>query len=67
MNDTNDTEPIAEFKDAKVWYYESNAANEDLKTKHEGPVKIYPNWVRLGAVAIPTWIPRENVQQVHER
>jgi transposase-like protein len=70
-------EPIAQFDDAVCFYYEAAAANPvrppehpddsiPSPTRHEGPVAIYGGWVRLGG-PIPTWVPREAVEAVHER
>jgi hypothetical protein len=58
-------EPLREIEDGVVWYFEGE--NTDLKGKFEGSIEIYRNWVRTGGLAVPTWIPRERVEQVHER
>jgi len=59
------SEPLVEIEDGVVWYFEGE--DGDLKGKHEGRIAIYPDWVRLGNLAVPTWVPRERVEQVHER
>jgi len=61
-----DREPITTIDDGVVWYYEG-PDDADLKTRHEGRIEVYPNWVRLGGLGIPTWVPRERVEQVGER
>lgn len=61
-------EPIREIDGATIWYYEGER-EQDLKVRSENvPVEIYEGWVRIGkGVQIPTWIPREMVEQIHER
>jgi hypothetical protein len=56
-------QPIREIEDGVVWYHEGET---DAKTKHEGKIEVYPNWVRLGGLMINSWVPRERVEQVHE-
>jgi hypothetical protein len=58
-------ESLVEIEDGVVWYFEGEDAA--LKGKHEGPIEVYPNWIRLGGLGISTWVPRERVEQVHER
>jgi len=58
-------EPLVEIDDGVVWYFEGE--DQDLKGKFEGSITVYPDWVRTGGLAVPTWIPRERVEQVHER
>jgi hypothetical protein len=57
-------EPIKRIENGVVWYFEGEGA--DIKGKHEGTVEIWPDFVRLVG-PIPTWVPRERVEQVHER
>lgn len=59
------SEPLVEIEDGVVWYFEGEDAG--LKGKHEGRIEVYPDWVRLGGLAVPAWVPRERVEQVHER
>ena len=54
-----DQEPIATL-DGACWYYEG-PVGEQVKTRHEGKIEVYPNWVYLGA---GHWVPRERVEQV---
>lgn len=56
---------LVEIEDGVAWYFEG--ADGASKSKHEGAIAIYPGWVRLGGLTIPTWVPRERVEQVHER
>ena len=59
-------EPIADLEDGVAWYFEGKTPRS--KVTHEGAIAIYPGWVRLGAgPSIPTWVPRDRVEQVHER
>jgi hypothetical protein len=60
-----DSTPLLEIEDGVAWYFEGTDGAS--KTKHEGSVAVYPDWVRLGGLAIPTWVPRDRVEQVHER
>lgn len=54
-------DPIAEYRNATVW------AKCDDGTKSEGGrTEIYPNWVRVRGLN-GVWIPREQVEQLHER
>ncbi len=53
-------EPLREFSDAKVYTKPESLGN------HEGRVEIYPNWVRLVGGAMPTWVPRDEIEQIHE-
>jgi hypothetical protein len=58
--------PFKRIENGVVWFVEGEDA--DLQGKHEGPIELYPDWVRLvGTGGIPTWVPRERVEQVHER
>jgi hypothetical protein len=60
-----ETEPIKQINGV-CWYYpggKERADAEDVKTKHEGEIEIYPGWVKLGRVQA-TWIPREDVEQI---
>lgn len=59
------SEPLIEIEDGVVWYFEGESANS--KTKHEGHIEVYPDWLRLVGMAVPAWVPRERVEQVHER
>jgi hypothetical protein len=55
--------PLREISDGVCWYFE-----DESKVRHEGRIEVHHGWVRLGdGLSIPTWIPRENVQQVMER
>lgn len=58
-------EPLREISGGIVWYYDEDPHREGSPTKFEGTIQIYPGWVRIGS-PITTWIPRENVDQVHE-
>jgi hypothetical protein len=73
----DDRDPIADFKDATVWYYEGAAVcpvrqpehpeeSPRRPTKHEGHVELYDSWVRLGGINAH-WVPREAVEGVSER
>jgi hypothetical protein len=60
-----DADPLASFENGVAWYYESDDADS---VRHEGAVELYPGWVRLvNPLGISTWVPRERVEQVHER
>jgi hypothetical protein len=59
------SEPLAAIKDGIVWYLEGEDAGS--MCKHEGQIEVYPGWVWTGGLAVPAWIPRERVVQVHER
>jgi len=60
------SEPLVAIDDGIVWYFEGE--DRDHKIKHEGQIEVYPNWVRLGGgLGVPSWVPRERVEQVHER
>jgi hypothetical protein len=61
VNDPRRPHPLREISDGVVWYSEG-----DDRTKHEGQVELFPDWVRLGG-SIPTWVPREKIEEVHER
>jgi hypothetical protein len=54
---------LQKIPDGIAWYYEN--PNAESSTKHEGLIEIFPGWIRLGG-PIATWIPRENVEQIHE-
>jgi hypothetical protein len=58
-------EPLVETQDGVCWYFEG--ADGAAKVRHEGAIEVYPHWVRLGGSGIPNWVPRERVEQVHER
>lgn len=66
-----DSDPIKTIEDGVIWYVpglasiESQDTYNDLKTKHEGKIEIYPSWVRFGGLQ-PVWVPREDVEQIHE-
>lgn len=57
-------EPLTEIADGTAWYFEGKAPRS--KVEYEGPIEVYPGWVRLGG-PIPTWVPRDRVEEVHER
>ena len=59
------SEPLVAIDDGIVWYFEGEDRNH--KIKHEGQIEVYPDWVWIGDLAVPAWIPRERVEQVHER
>jgi hypothetical protein len=60
------SEPLREIEGGVVWYFEGEDA--DLKVRQEGYLEIYPGWVRIGnGLGISAWVPRERVEQVHER
>lgn len=52
-----DVTKIDEFPSAVVF------TNHD--EKHEGRTELYENWVRVSG-SIPAWIPREEIEQLHE-
>ncbi|WP_435069196.1 hypothetical protein [Haloplanus sp. C73] len=56
--------PFKRIEGGVCWYFEGEDA--DIKCRHEGAIELYPDWIRLGG-PIPNWIPRERVEQVHER
>ena len=60
-----DADPLVEIDGGVAWYFEG--ADSASKVKHEGVIAVYPNWIRLGGLMITTWVPRERVEQVHER
>ena len=52
---------IDEFENAKV-YCKSDAIGD-----HQGRTEIYENWVRLvSGPGSAVWVPREDVEQIHE-
>lgn len=56
------TEQIKKVQGGVCWYFEGE---EDSRVRHEGIIEIYPAWVRLvGGMGV--WVPRENVEQIHE-
>jgi hypothetical protein len=65
------TEPIKTIEDGVLWYVPGATSVDDmdtynsLKTKHEGKIEIYDDWVRFGGMT-SVWIPRESVDQIHE-
>jgi hypothetical protein len=60
------SDPLVEIEDGVCWIFEGEDA--DVECRHEGAIEVYPNWVRLGdGLDIPNWVPRERVEQVHER
>lgn len=54
--------PIRKIEGGVCWFFEEDS---DSTTRHKGEIWIYDNWVRLGG-PVPTWIPRESVDQIHE-
>jgi len=62
---TDVSEPLVEIEDGVAWYFEGGDARS--KVKHEGGIAVYPNWIRLDNLMVPNWVPRERVEQVHER
>lgn len=58
-------EPLREIENGVCWIFEGEDA--DIKSRHQGAIEVYANWVRLGGSGIPNWVPRERVEQVHER
>jgi len=57
-----DESPIKEIDDGVAYYFDSGGSET---TRHEGGIEIYENWVRF-MDPIGTWVPRENIEQVHE-
>lgn len=55
----NAGDPIGEYRGAKVFTTDEAIGNQ------EGRVEIYENWVRVRGLN-GLWIPREQVEQVHE-
>lgn len=53
--------PITVMQNAVVNYEEGGEV-----VRAEGTVEIYDQWVRLPDV-LPTWIPREGVEQIHAK
>ena len=53
--------PITVMQSAVVYYVEDGE-----RVRSEGTVEIYDHWVRLPDV-IPTWIAREEVEQIHAK
>jgi hypothetical protein len=60
MSETERTpkEPLADYENAVVWFEDEETG---LAKKHEGRVRLYPNWVRCG---FGHWVPRERVEQI---
>lgn len=61
MSKTHQT-PLTVIQNGVCYYYEENG---DSTVRHEGTIEVYDNWVRLVG-GMPTWVPRERVDQVHE-
>jgi hypothetical protein len=67
----SDSDPIKTIEDGILWYVPGGASIDDeetyndVKTKHEGKIEIYPGWVRFGGMT-RAWIPRESVDEIHE-
>jgi hypothetical protein len=62
--------PLTSLPNGVVWWWVPVKTEEKGLTKvqnrSEGPIEVYPHWVRvLGGMG--NWIPRERVEQIHER
>ena len=53
--------PIHVVENATAYYSEGGGDT----VRHEGKVEIYDHWIRL-IDATGNWVPREQVEQVHE-
>ena len=62
--------PLTTLPNGVVWWWVPVKTEEEGLTKvqnrSEGPIEVYSHWIRVRG-GMGNWIPRERVEQIHER